>query len=174
MKPLLNVVGGLILVFLDLRVGGGGLQLDLLPDPVGWVVVMVALARLAPVHQGFRVGAIAAGVGALVSAPVWPGPALVGPAAPWLGIAAGVVDLVVVVAALTGVMASVPARAGGARTLRTTYVVAAGGYALLVLGGLVSTALEVLALMAVLVNLVVTVVVLVFLGSASSETPDPA
>ena len=171
MKPLLNVVGGLILVFLDLRVGGGGLQLDLLPDPVGWVVVMVALA---PVHQGFRVGAIAAGVGALVSAPVWPGPALVGPAAPWLGIAAGVVDLVVVVAALTGVMASVPARAGGARTLRTTYVVAAGGYALLVLGGLVSTALEVLALMAVLVNLVVTVVVLVFLGSASSETPDPA
>ena len=62
-------------------------------------------------------------------------------AAPWLGIAAGVVDLVVVVAALTGVMASVPARAGGARTLRTTYVVAAGGYALLVLGGLVSTAL---------------------------------
>ncbi len=170
----MTVVVGLVVVLLDLRLGGGGAAFDLLPDPVGWIVVAVALGRLAHLHRGFRLGAVTAGVGALVSAPLWPGPELLGETAVWLGVLEGVVDLVVVVGTLSGVVAVLPRRAGSARTLRTTYVVVAGVYALLALGGLVSTGLVVLALMGTLVSLVVTVIVLVFLGSVSSETPDPA
>lgn len=170
----MTVVVGLVVVLLDLRFGSGGRAFDLLPDPVGWIVVAVALGRLAHLQRGFRLGAVAAGIGALVSAPLWPGPDLLGETAVWLGVLEGVVDLVVVVGTLSGVMAVLPRRAGSAHTLRTTYVVVAGVYALLAVGGLVSTGLVVLALMATLVNLVVTVIVLIFLGSVSSETPDPA
>ncbi|GHJ57702.1 hypothetical protein NOK12_02210 [Nocardioides sp. OK12] len=173
MTPLRTVVVGLLLVVGDLRIGDGEVAPDLLPDPVGWVLVAVALGRLAHLHPGFRVGAVAAWVGAALSVPLWPGLAGLREVELPLDLATGVVDLVVVAGVLTGVMAVVPTRSAGARSLRTTYVVAALVFGALALGSMVSMALAVLALMAGLVNLVVLIMVLVFLGSVSKETSHP-
>ena len=47
---------GLIAVVVDVRVDGP----DLVPDPVGWLVALVAVARLARLAPGFGVAAVAA------------------------------------------------------------------------------------------------------------------
>ncbi|ANH38653.1 hypothetical protein I601_2228 [Nocardioides dokdonensis FR1436] len=169
MKPLLTVVIGLLLTVGDLRIGDGELAPDLLPDPVGWVLVAVALGRLAHLHQGFRLGAVAAWVGAAISVPLWPGLAGLGEVEPLLGLATGIVDLVVVAGVLSGVVAVVPTRSDGARSLRTAYVVVAVVFTLLAVGAEVSVAFAVLALTAGLVNLVVLVIVLVFLGRVARD-----
>lgn len=173
MKPLLTVVIGLLLTVGDLRIGDGELAPDLLPDPVGWVVVAVALGRLAHLHRAFRLGAVAAWVGAALSVPLWPGLAGLGEVEPLLELATGIIDLAVVASVLTGVMAVVPTRGDSARSLRTAYVAVAVVFALLALGAQVSVALAVVALMAGLVNLLVLVLVLIFLASVSSEVPAP-
>ncbi len=171
MKPLLAVVVGLLLTVGDLRIGNGEVQPDLLPDPVGWVVVALALGRLAHLHRALRLGTAAAVAGAVVSVPRWPGVIALRGVEDWLGVLSGLAELAVVVAILSGVMAVLPPRRDTARALRTTYVVVAVVFALLALGAQVSVALGVLALMAGLVNLLVLVLVLVFLGSVSSTDP---
>lgn len=62
MFPTSMIATGFVLVFLDLRIN----QLDLLFDPIGWLLVIVGLGRLArSVHPEFnnaRVAAILAGL----------------------------------------------------------------------------------------------------------------
>ena len=52
MRPLTLVVIGLLLVIGDFTIDG----FDLLPDPVGWLVVVLGLAPLRDRHRGFLVG----------------------------------------------------------------------------------------------------------------------
>jgi hypothetical protein len=63
MTPLGAVVGGLVLVFVDLRLEG----LDVVPDVLGWLLVLVGVSRLAGSHAGFAVAAGAAALGFLQS-----------------------------------------------------------------------------------------------------------
>jgi hypothetical protein len=63
MTPLGAVVGGLVLVFVDLRFDG----LDVVPDVLGWLAVLVGLVRLAGSHPGFAVAAAASALGFLQS-----------------------------------------------------------------------------------------------------------
>ena len=63
MPPLARVVLGFLLVLLDFRIDG----LDLLPDLVGWVVVLTGLAPLSSRHFGFVVAAVAAGAELVLS-----------------------------------------------------------------------------------------------------------
>lgn len=65
MRPLVLVALGLVLVALDLRIGG----LDLLPDPLGWVVAAVGAGLLRDRHVGFLVAAVACAAGVLLSLP---------------------------------------------------------------------------------------------------------
>lgn len=65
MPPLARVALGLVIVVLDLRFEG----VDLMPDPVGWALVLWGLVPLAGRHRGFGAGVAAALVGALLSVP---------------------------------------------------------------------------------------------------------
>lgn len=65
MTALGSVVVGLVVVMLDLRIGG----FDLLADPLGWALALTGLARLRPLHPGFRVAVVAAAVGLVISIP---------------------------------------------------------------------------------------------------------
>ena len=56
------IVAGLLIVVCDLRVDG----FDLVSDPVGWILVLVALLGLTRLHPGFVLAATAAGLGTLV------------------------------------------------------------------------------------------------------------
>lgn len=67
MNELRWVVAGLLLIIVDFRVD----DVDGLPDPVGWLLALVALARLAGLHGGFRVAAVACTVGLLASLSGW-------------------------------------------------------------------------------------------------------
>ena len=77
MRATRGLVLGLALVWLDLSVQG----LDVLPDPVGWVVAALALRRMADRHPVLWVAtggaALAAAVSVVTWVPVWglpPGP----------------------------------------------------------------------------------------------------
>jgi hypothetical protein len=56
------IVAGLLIVVCDLRVDG----FDLISDPIGWILVLVALLGLTRLHVGFVLAAAAAGLGTLV------------------------------------------------------------------------------------------------------------
>jgi len=64
-KPLQAVAMGLVIVVLTASVGG----YDVLPDPVGWVLVLIGLAQL-PVHQRATLQTLAS-VSLVVSVAVW-------------------------------------------------------------------------------------------------------
>lgn len=75
MTPLGKVVAGLLLVILDFRIDG----FDLLPDLVGWPLVLIGLLPLFPRHGGFAVATVAAGGATLLAIPQQlsePGPVL--------------------------------------------------------------------------------------------------
>ncbi len=75
MRPLTQAALGLALVLADLRVG----SLDVLPDPVGWVLVLVGLWPLRSRHTGLVVAVVAGVVMVPVSVPsVFVDPADVG------------------------------------------------------------------------------------------------
>ncbi|MEZ5097129.1 MAG: hypothetical protein R2731_14115 [Nocardioides sp.] len=64
--PLGKAAWGFLLAALDLRING----VDLLPDPVGWVLAAVGVWALAGRSLGFRVAAVLASVEAVVSLPL--------------------------------------------------------------------------------------------------------
>ena len=69
MRPLQSIGLGLVLVVLDASAGEPAL--DLVPDPVGWVLVLVGVRRL-PAHVGHqRLLQGAAAVAGLVSLALW-------------------------------------------------------------------------------------------------------
>ncbi len=69
MRPLQSIGLGLVLVVLDASVGDPGL--DLVPDPLGWVLVLLGVRRL-PARIGHRslLQGVAA-VAGLVSLVLW-------------------------------------------------------------------------------------------------------
>ncbi len=69
MRPLQSIGLGLVLVVLDATVGDPGL--DLVPDPLGWVLVLLGVRRL-PAHVGHhRLLQGVAAVAGLVSLLLW-------------------------------------------------------------------------------------------------------
>lgn len=109
LRPLSAVAWGLVVVILDFRYNG----VDLVPDPVGWMFVAVALTSLQGVHRAFGTAGLLAWVGLLLSIPEWfrAGPEL-------LGLALVVVAVVLQVVVCTAVMAVSPLRRSAAETIR--------------------------------------------------------
>ena len=98
MPPLGRVVIGFLLVMLDVRIEA----LDLLPDAVGWVVVLAGLVPLSARSRGFGAAAVAAGVGLLLALV-----ALVSLPGPVLGTLEAIAETVVVFGTCTGIRALV-------------------------------------------------------------------
>ena len=152
MRPL---AWGLLLVVLDLRIEG----LDLVPDPVGWLVALVALGPLASRHSGFAAAVAGCGLGLLVSLPDW-----VQPESTWLGLVATAAETLVVVGTCTALMVLLPRRRAGAATIRawnlglTVVAVALGAVA--AAGEGVPVALVLLVVVAALVALACFLVLL--------------
>ena len=109
LRSLRLVFWGLIAVVVDVRIDGP----DVVPDPVGWLVALVGVARLARLHPGFGVAALGCGLGLLVSLPDWAQP---GDGS--MGLLTGVAETVVVFGTCTGVIALLPARRATAATIR--------------------------------------------------------
>ena len=109
LKPLAATAWGLLLVVLDLRID----DLDLLPDPVGWLVVLLAVGSLSRLHRAFAVAAAAAALGLVASVPDWmaPGQSLV-------AMATSVAETVLVFATCTGIMSLAPDRRASANAIR--------------------------------------------------------
>lgn len=63
LSPLRRVVWGFVLIVLDLDIG----VVDLLPDVLGWLLVVTGLHRLAPVHGAFARARLIALVGTVAS-----------------------------------------------------------------------------------------------------------
>ena len=100
-----------MLVVVDFRVD----DVDLIPDPLGWLLALVALARLAGLHTGFGVAAAICTVGLLASVSGWlqaPGPE--GWEATW----SAVWETAVIFSVCTAVRALVPAERRRASMLR--------------------------------------------------------
>lgn len=64
MTPMGRVGLGLVVVFVDIRIG----SFDLVADPIGWLLVLAGLAPLLARHPGIQTAAVAAGVGLVLSA----------------------------------------------------------------------------------------------------------
>jgi hypothetical protein len=162
LKPLSLMAWGLLLVVLDLRVDG----LDLVPDPLGWVFVLLAALRLRPLHAGFTAATVAAVVGLVASLPDW-----VGVAPNLAGTATTLAETVLVFATCTAIMALVPDRRGRANTLRWWDLALTVILVPLVVLAVVEPGFVVLALFAGLAALVVLVCFLVLLFRTAGDRP---
>lgn len=69
LAPLRGMAIGLILVVADLRIDG----IDVIPDPVGWALVMIAAWQVRSRHAAFRWAFVAGALGLLSSLPGWVG-----------------------------------------------------------------------------------------------------
>ena len=109
MGSLRTVAWGVLVVGLDLKID----QVDLIADPVGWGMILVALLGLREVHRAFRAGAWAAAVGLVVSVPAWAGAS----GLPF-GVPLGLAELAVVVSVCTALRELVPTRRLAAERIR--------------------------------------------------------
>lgn len=109
LKPLAALAWGMLIVVFDLRVS----ELDLLPDPLGWLLAAVAVRKLAGLHRGYVVAAVACAVAVLPSLPSW-----AGVQHPLIAVADAVAMSVVVFATCTALMATAPARRDAANAIR--------------------------------------------------------
>jgi hypothetical protein len=99
---------GLLLVVIDIRVG-----VDLVPDPLGWLLALGGAASLRRLHGGFSVATFACGLGLLGSLPDW-----LGGQGSLLALAASVAETVLVFAVCTAIIDLVPGRRAGANAIR--------------------------------------------------------
>lgn len=108
MTPLARVAWGFLVVVVDVRTDG----FDLVPDPLGWVLVLAGLVPLAGRDPWFAAASAASAVGLLVSLPQ----ALAEPGA-LLTAVQSVVETGLVFGTCTGIMHRVepPARTTGGR-----------------------------------------------------------
>jgi hypothetical protein len=67
MRAFSTLAWGLIIVIADLRFEG----VDVVPDPIGWLMVVVALGQLSSRHPALGIGSVAAVVGGIASVPEW-------------------------------------------------------------------------------------------------------
>jgi hypothetical protein len=109
LRPLRLLFWGLVMVVADVRING----LDLVPDPVGWLVALVAAVRLARWHRGFLLGAAGSVLGLVVSLPDW-----VGGGPGWVQPATTVAETAVVFGTCTALVALLPERRTSANLVR--------------------------------------------------------
>jgi O-antigen/teichoic acid export membrane protein len=113
MNPLRSLAWGMLLVMVDVRFDG----VDILPDPLGWVIAGVAASTLARAHpagrSAFTVATAAAVAGLLPSLPDW-----VGSDHPVIELVIAVAMFVVVFATCTALMVVVPQRRDSANKIR--------------------------------------------------------
>ncbi len=114
MEPLRTLAWGLLVVAVDLNVN----QLDLVADPVGWGLVVLAAIRLRPLHPAFGAAVAAAVLGLVASVPAW-----LGVEGLPLTVALGLAQVGVLFAVCTALMDLVPARRSVAARLRVWGVV---------------------------------------------------
>ncbi|MGB0101586.1 MAG: hypothetical protein WBP61_15010 [Nocardioides sp.] len=163
LRPLATVATGLILVVLDFRVQG----VDLIPDPVGWVMAALALTALRTIHRGFSVAGVAAWLAVLPSVPEWFG----AESAP-IAASTALAMLVTQFATCTAVMAVSPPRAASASAVRWLTLGLGCALLLTAAAATVEPSMEVIAVVMVLALLAVTVWFLVLLyGAAKDVTP---
>jgi hypothetical protein len=106
--PLSLMAWGLLLVVVDIRVG-----VDVVPDPLGWLLALGAAASLSRLHGGFTVATVACGLGLLASVPDW-----LGGRGDVLTMATAVAETVLVFATCTAIVDLVPGRRAGANAIR--------------------------------------------------------
>lgn len=100
---------GLLVVVLDLNIE----QLDLIPDPIGWAMVLLAALDLRRLHPAFGAGAAAAALGLVGSVPEWFG------ADGWpISVSTGLAQLVVLFSTCSALMVLVPEKSEMADRLR--------------------------------------------------------
>jgi len=162
--PLRTMAWGLLLVIIDIRVE----HVDLVPDPVGWVMALVAAQRLAARHAAFTAVLAACVVGLVCSVPDW-----FGVTGELLTIPTAVAETVVVFATCVAIMALLPSRRGTANAVRwwDLELLLAGWLLVAVARNEPGAAVLVVAL--ALAQLVVLVVFVVLLFGASKEHPNP-
>ena len=170
MERLRVVAWGLLVVVLDLNVD----QLDLIPDPIGWAMVLLAVWDLRRLHPAFSAGAAAAAVGLVVSVPAWVG------AQGWpISVASGLAEVVVLFSTCTALVALVPEKSEVADRLRwfaVGFVLFLGPVLLLVPDPFASEALVVPVTVMVVVAAVGLVIVFVWflvLLFQCARYPDP-
>ena len=165
MTSLRAVAWGLILVLGDFRI----VELDLLPDPIGWTLVVVGLLGVRRLHHAFVVGAVFGVLGGLASLPdvLTPGNAV-------LGSLSGLALLGVIVATCTALMALVPTRRDAAGQIRVLSVVVSLAVLALDLMAPAGGAPAAFAVLVVVGGLAVLVWFLVLLFSCARMEPLPA
>ena len=62
MHPLRRVFWGFLIVFVDIRLGG----FDVIPDVIGWVIVLAGLLAVSAQHAALRIALIAASIALVV------------------------------------------------------------------------------------------------------------
>lgn len=174
MRQLRLVLVGSLLVVLDLRVNG----VDVLPDPLGWLLAAVALLRLRALHVAFRVACAVSAVGVLVALP-----GVLGPETGLLAGAVGLLQTVLVLTTCTAVHALLPDDgvgrvAGVLRWVDVVLAVATVPLALLLADGSAGGAIDVevalpLVVLGGALTLGVVVTWLVVLALASGREPSP-
>ena len=162
LQPLALLGGGLLLVLLDLRING----LDVVPDPLGWLLALAAAASLSRLHDAFRVAAAACGVGFLASVPQW-----VGSGGGLVEVATGVAETVLVFFVCTAIMVLVPERRRGANAIRWWDLGLTIALTLLVVAASGEPDLAVVALLVGLTDLGVVICFVVLLFRAAKATP---
>jgi len=162
--PLRTMAQGLLLVIIDIRIQ----HIDLVPDPIGWVMALVAAQRLMARHAAFRAVLAACGVGLVCSLPDW-----VGVTGNLLSVPTAVAETVVVFATCHAILALLPARRGTANAVRWWDL------GLLLVGWLVvalarrEQGVDAAVVVLALAQLAVFVCFVVLLFGASKEHPPP-
>lgn len=109
LRPLATVATGLLLTVLDLTYDG----VDVIPDPIGWMVAAVAVGSLRPLHPAFGTAALAGWLGVVLSVPEWFRLQSV-----LLAVGLTVALIALVVAVCTGILATSPRYRSAAATIR--------------------------------------------------------
>ncbi|HET7735921.1 MAG TPA: hypothetical protein VFK52_08115 [Nocardioidaceae bacterium] len=165
LKPLATVAWAQLLVFFDFRIDG----LDLIPDPLGWVVSAVALGTLATLHVGFQVAGVACWVAALPSVVD-----MIDGGQPLVTTIVTIATLVFVFATCTAIMPVVPERAASANALRWTDLALTFALIPLVFAARTAGDFAALAVIGVIAALAVFVWFLVLLFQTAKLTPGRA
>jgi hypothetical protein len=109
MTSLRVLAWGMLVVGIDLTIDGR----DLVPDPVGWVLALVALWSLRHLDPSFVIASVAALVALLVSIPDW-----LGSGSSLLSFVGYVALVAVVFTTCTALMGLAPTRRGSANVIR--------------------------------------------------------
>lgn len=168
MRPLATLAWGLLLVVLDLRFEG----VDLLPDPIGWVIGAIAAHALfrsvgasqPDVRRWFAATSVACAAAVLPAVPEW-----VGVQHPIITVAVSMAETVVVFATCTGIMSVLPTRRSTANMVRWSDLGTAAALSILLGSAALEPGLAPFVLVAGLAALAVFVWFLILLFQAAKD-----